>query len=229
MRRACPTGQSSGHMITVGVIAGPPPDSTSGASCRERRSSTTPRRSVAPNAAYEAYRARGVIKDGRRFGRPPNAFQATARPTGKINVTDLDSGPSAARPPHGSPAGVSLLRYAVVEHEAHEAVHAAVPLLQRSCEARLESPAGERRFRRRSSSLYLHSRCSSVALAPGVFVETPPLMRVRDNGRCQSEYALRICAASEPVAMAISAVSQEDATPPLTPIGRLELAGYPDR
>jgi hypothetical protein len=24
------------------------------------------------NAAYEAYRARGVVKDGRRFGRPPN-------------------------------------------------------------------------------------------------------------------------------------------------------------
>jgi len=43
------------------------------------------------NAAYEAYRARGVMKDGRRFGRPPNAFQPPRAPTGKINLTDLDS------------------------------------------------------------------------------------------------------------------------------------------
>src|ERR687886_2470943 len=27
------------------------------------------------NAAYEAYRARGVMRDGRRFGRPPDPFQ----------------------------------------------------------------------------------------------------------------------------------------------------------
>jgi transposase-like protein DUF772/DDE family transposase len=43
------------------------------------------------NAAYGAYRARGVMKDGRRFGRPPNAFQPPPVPTGKINLTDLDS------------------------------------------------------------------------------------------------------------------------------------------
>jgi NAD(P)-dependent dehydrogenase (short-subunit alcohol dehydrogenase family) len=43
------------------------------------------------NAAYEAYRARGVMKDGRRFGRLPNAFQPPAVPAGKINLTDLDS------------------------------------------------------------------------------------------------------------------------------------------
>src|SRR3954463_12533934 len=43
------------------------------------------------NAAYEAYRAGGVMKDGRRSGRPPNAFQPPAVPAGKINVTDLDS------------------------------------------------------------------------------------------------------------------------------------------
>jgi hypothetical protein len=43
------------------------------------------------NAAYEAYRARGVIKDGRRFGRPPNPFQPPDAPTGTINLTDLDS------------------------------------------------------------------------------------------------------------------------------------------
>src|SRR5919202_6678076 len=42
-------------------------------------------------AAYAAYRARGVMKDGRRFGRPPNVFQAPPAPIGKINLTDLDS------------------------------------------------------------------------------------------------------------------------------------------
>ena len=43
------------------------------------------------NADYEAYRARGVMKDGRRFGRPPNRYQPPERPTGRINVTDPDS------------------------------------------------------------------------------------------------------------------------------------------
>jgi transposase len=43
------------------------------------------------NASYEAYRARGRMKDGRRFGRPPDPYQPPAAPTGKINVTDPDS------------------------------------------------------------------------------------------------------------------------------------------
>jgi len=43
------------------------------------------------NAAYEAYRARGRMKDGRRFGRPPDPYQPLDTPTGVINVTDPDS------------------------------------------------------------------------------------------------------------------------------------------
>ena len=43
------------------------------------------------NADYEAYRARGRMKDGRRFGRPPEPYQPPATPAGKINVTDPDS------------------------------------------------------------------------------------------------------------------------------------------
>ena len=43
------------------------------------------------NAAYEAYRAHGRAKDGRRFGRPPEPWQPPATPAGKINVTDPDS------------------------------------------------------------------------------------------------------------------------------------------
>jgi transposase len=43
------------------------------------------------NRAYEAYRARGVMRDGRRFGRPPDPHTPPARPEGKINTTDPDS------------------------------------------------------------------------------------------------------------------------------------------
>jgi transposase len=43
------------------------------------------------NAAYEAYRARGVMKDGRRFGGPPKPYRPPATPAGKINLTDPDS------------------------------------------------------------------------------------------------------------------------------------------
>jgi transposase len=43
------------------------------------------------NRAYEAYRARGVMKDGRRFGRPPNPCTPPPQPEGKINLTDPDS------------------------------------------------------------------------------------------------------------------------------------------
>lgn len=43
------------------------------------------------NAAYEAYRARGVDKNGKKFGRPPEPFQPPPAPTGKINLSDLDS------------------------------------------------------------------------------------------------------------------------------------------
>jgi transposase len=43
------------------------------------------------NADYEAYRARGVMKDGRRFGRPPTPYAPPATPAGKVNVTDPDS------------------------------------------------------------------------------------------------------------------------------------------
>jgi hypothetical protein len=43
------------------------------------------------NAAYEAYRARGVDKNGRGLGRPPKPYQPPATPTGTINVTDPDS------------------------------------------------------------------------------------------------------------------------------------------
>jgi transposase len=46
---------------------------------------------VRANEAYEAYRARGRMKDGRRFGGPPKPYTPPAVPEGRINVTDPDS------------------------------------------------------------------------------------------------------------------------------------------
>jgi transposase len=44
------------------------------------------------NEAYEAYRARGISRDGRRFGGdPPSPHHVPETPTGKINTTDPDS------------------------------------------------------------------------------------------------------------------------------------------
>jgi Transposase DDE domain len=57
----------------------------------KRRLEEELRSECSANAAYEAYRARGVMKNGRRFGSPPKPYQPPERPTGKINVTDPDS------------------------------------------------------------------------------------------------------------------------------------------
>jgi transposase len=46
---------------------------------------------IEANAAYEAYRARGVMKDGRRFGRPPDPYMPPEIPEGVVNITDPDS------------------------------------------------------------------------------------------------------------------------------------------
>lgn len=42
------------------------------------------------NRAYEAYRAAGVMKDGRRFGGPPKPYVPPEEPEGKIHLTDPD-------------------------------------------------------------------------------------------------------------------------------------------
>src|SRR6202035_5871528 len=43
------------------------------------------------NVAYEAYRKRGVMKDGRPFGGPPKPYVPPEEPAGKVNTTDPDS------------------------------------------------------------------------------------------------------------------------------------------
>lgn len=43
------------------------------------------------NEAYDAYRAQGRMKDGRRFGKPANPYTPPATPAGKVNLTDPDS------------------------------------------------------------------------------------------------------------------------------------------
>ena len=47
----------------------------------------------AGNEAYEAYRCQGRMRDGRRFGRPPDPHLPPEVPEGKVNVTDPDSRP----------------------------------------------------------------------------------------------------------------------------------------
>jgi Transposase domain (DUF772) len=47
----------------------------------------------AGNEAYEAYRERGRMRDGRRFGCPPNPHTLPEVPKGKVNITDPDSKP----------------------------------------------------------------------------------------------------------------------------------------
>jgi Transposase DDE domain/Transposase domain (DUF772) len=49
------------------------------------------RMEIKANQAYEAYRARGVMRDGRRFGRPPDPHVVPEAPAGIINTTDPDS------------------------------------------------------------------------------------------------------------------------------------------
>jgi transposase len=66
------------------------------------------------NDAYEAYRARGVMKDGRRFGSPAKPYSPPETPTGKVNVTDPDSGLVKAR--QGFIQGYSA-QAAVNEHQ----------------------------------------------------------------------------------------------------------------
>jgi hypothetical protein len=43
------------------------------------------------NDAYEHYRATGRMKNGRRFGPQPNAYQPPESPEGQVNLTDPDS------------------------------------------------------------------------------------------------------------------------------------------
>jgi hypothetical protein len=43
------------------------------------------------NVAYEDYRARGVMKNGRRFGGPPKPYVLPEEPAGKVNTSDPDS------------------------------------------------------------------------------------------------------------------------------------------
>ena len=43
------------------------------------------------NEAYQAYRAQGRMKDGRRFGGPPKPYQPPSTPQGEVNLTDPDA------------------------------------------------------------------------------------------------------------------------------------------
>jgi transposase len=46
---------------------------------------------VRGNTAYEAYRAQGRMKNGRRLGAPPKPYQPPATPHGTVNLSDPDT------------------------------------------------------------------------------------------------------------------------------------------
>jgi transposase len=58
--------------------------------CRRRLASDW-RAERRANQRYEAYRARGTMSDGRRFGAPPKPYTPPEAPEGKINTTDPDA------------------------------------------------------------------------------------------------------------------------------------------
>jgi transposase len=43
------------------------------------------------NEAYQAYKAQGRMRDGRRFGAPPKPYQPPGSPQGEVNLTDPDA------------------------------------------------------------------------------------------------------------------------------------------
>ena len=73
------------------------------------------------NRAYEAYRARGVMKDGRRFGRPPDPHTPPARPEGRINTTDPIQHQRPARLHRNHPPVAGAVRGAEPQEDAAQA------------------------------------------------------------------------------------------------------------
>jgi transposase len=70
---------------------------------------------------YEAYRRRGVMKDGRRFGRPRNPRTPPTAPSGRVNLTDPDS-----KLVHGMRGWIQGYHAQAVCNEQHPIVAAAV-------------------------------------------------------------------------------------------------------
>jgi transposase len=70
----------------------------------ERRLEEDLQTEVRANGAYEAYRARGVMRDGRRMGAAPKPYTPPLTPQGKINTTDPDS--RNVKTPRGWGAGL---------------------------------------------------------------------------------------------------------------------------
>ena len=66
------------------------------------------------NHAYEAYRARGVDKTGRRLGKPPKSHTPPEQPSGKVNLSDPDS-----KLVHGAHGFLQGYNAQVVSNEHH--------------------------------------------------------------------------------------------------------------
>jgi hypothetical protein len=143
------------------------------------------------NEAYEAYRARGVMKDGRRFGKPPTPYQPPATPQGKVNLTDPDS--RNVKAPRGHMQGYNgqgvCNEYQIRDHERspHARDSGKLPLRPAQAHARAAAKRGGRtpapRGRPLGAKMLVSSKRSIssgplwlvvVASAVGASVPTPP-------------------------------------------------------
>jgi transposase len=141
------------------------------------------------NAAYEAYRARGVMKDGRRFGAPPKPYRPPALPEGQINTTDPDSRVMKtfgrfALQGYNVQAAVNehqVLLAAEVTNDAPDFGHLE-PIVE-ATERELEAVGAARPQTVVADAGYWHGRQMERVVARGIQVLIPPDAGLRKNAR----------------------------------------------
>ena len=141
------------------------------------------------NAAYEAYRARGVMRDGRRFGSPPKPYRPPALPEGQINTTDPDSRVMKtfgrfALQGYNVQAAVNehqVLLAAEVTNDAPDFGHLE-PIVE-TTERELNAVGAARPQTLVADAGYWHGRQMENVVARGIQVLIPPDAGLRKNAR----------------------------------------------
>ena len=141
------------------------------------------------NAAYEAFRAGGVMKDGRRLGKPPKPYQPPAMPAGQVNTTDPDSRLMKMFGPHAL-QGYNA-QVAVNEHQILVAAEVTVdapdfghlePIVA-ATERELSHVGGRSPGLVLADSGYWHKRQMESVVARGTQVLIPPDSSLRKGTR----------------------------------------------
>jgi transposase len=132
------------------------------------------------NANYEAYRARGVMRDGRRFGAPSKPYSPPETPSGKVNVSDPDSGLVKSR--SGFIQGYSA-QAVVNEHQLLVAAELQAqgndfgqlePLVDKAIEELSNAGVGEQPDVVLADAGYWHTEQMEAIVARGTKVLIPP-------------------------------------------------------